>query len=98
MVQTNIGHHHREKSMQHWLDKLVYIFGMLGPFFVIPQVWKIYAEQNASSISLFTWTAGGIPQLIWLSWGVVHNERPVVVLNVFWLAIYLFMAIGKILY
>ena len=109
MVQTNYGHHHHHKrqnrnreisseSYKKILDKLVYIFGMLGPVFVIPQIVKIYAEQNATSISLFTWTVGGIPQIIWLLYGIAHKEKPLIILNIFWILVYVAMSVGKLLY
>lgn len=111
MAQHNIGHFHQhmrerckkineEKPTKYrkTLDKLVYIVGMVGPFILIPQIWRVYSTQDASSLSLLTWGIGIIPNFIWVLYGIEHKEKAITILNILWVTAYILMTIGILLY
>ena len=42
-------------SRDRWknlMDKLIWIFGIVGPILTIPQILKIWVDKNASGVSL----------------------------------------------
>ncbi|MBD3262238.1 MAG: hypothetical protein GF334_11350 [Candidatus Altiarchaeales archaeon] len=85
-------------SFKDFLDKLMYPIGLLGPLMFLPQVVKIYAEKDASSISLISWLLLLIPASLWVLYGLSHRERVIVVCNVAWGLSYILMGLGAILY
>jgi len=42
-------------SRIHLLDNIVLICGVVGPMLAIPQILKIYLEQNAAGVSPVSW-------------------------------------------
>ena len=67
------------------LDKIILPVGLMGPFLGIPQVVKIFVEQDASSIELTSWLLFLIPAGLWTVYGVVHREKPIFVCNASWM-------------
>jgi len=80
------------------MDKFIFIVGVLGPAMAIPQVYKIYSAKNASSISLFSFSAYVFMDIIWLVYGILHKEKPIILVYSLWAIINSIIAVGAILY
>lgn len=82
----NIGFHHHRKNRVHgkrssqW-DKLIYVGAVLGPFAILPQIIKIWSEQDAAGVSIITWGGYLCGAFFWGIYGFVHKEKPIVVAN-----------------
>ena len=50
---------------KRWLDKLIYVFGMLMPLMTLPQVFEIYVNKNSIGVSLVSWAAYTICAIFW---------------------------------
>lgn len=79
-------------------DQFVFWVAFFGPFFTLPQVWEIYSQANASSVSAFSWFAYFLFSIIWLIYGLVHKERPIILANFLGLIFNGLVVIGVILY
>lgn len=97
-------HHHkkkREKPSENYvkkLDQVCLLFSVLMPATTIPQIFKIYSTQDVTGLSLSMWvlyTIGVIPFLIY---GIVHKEKPLVLLNILWLIAQVVIITGILLY
>lgn len=72
---------HPNKNIR-FLDNTCLVFSVLMPATTIPQIWKIFKYQQVDGLSLGMWvlyTIGVIPFLIY---GIVHKEKPLIVLNI----------------
>lgn len=81
-----------------FLDKVCLLFSVLMPATTIPQIWDIFVYQIVDGLSLLMWilyTIGVIPFLIY---GIVHKEKPLIVLNVLWLIAQVTIITGILMY
>lgn len=80
------------------LDKVIYLVGVLGPVMTLPQIIKIFVLQNASGVSFITYFFLTIFSGVWLAYGIVHKEKPIIISNILWIVSELLIVIGTILY
>ncbi len=85
MWQFNSRSHHLQKHphiQDHpLLNKLIYFVSILIPFFTIPQVAKIWYYHNAEGVSLLSWTVYLCASIVWIYYGIVYKEKPIILLN-----------------
>lgn len=82
----------------HLLDKVCLVFSVLMPATTIPQIWRIFEYKEVEGLSLLMWalyTIGVIPFLIY---GIVHKEKPLIILNVLWLIAQIIIIVGILIY
>lgn len=84
--------------MRSYFDKFIYVIGIGGPSMTIPQVIKIWNEKNASGISLIAWFGYTIFAILWLVYGVLHNQKPIIVTNLTIILLNSMVIIGTLLY
>lgn len=85
-------------SWKRLLDKAIIVAGVIGPILSFPQIVFIYANQNASGISPVSWFGWAALNIVWILYGLVHKEPPIVMTYTFWFIINLTVAFGAILY
>ncbi|OGG20342.1 hypothetical protein A3D03_02220 [Candidatus Gottesmanbacteria bacterium RIFCSPHIGHO2_02_FULL_40_13] len=79
------------------MDKSVYLLVVAGITANIPQLTKIWGEKNTAGVSLITWLGFLTGSLFWLSYGLIHKEKPIIISNFFFVLIQLFIVLGLIL-
>lgn len=109
----NLGLHHQQtrkriyKNLEvyphtdkhkNFVDKLVYISSILTPIFTLPQVLKIWIYKSASDVSLFTWGPYLVFAAIWLWYGILHKDKPLIVLNGGLVAVNVAIIVGILLF
>lgn len=80
------------------IDKLVYLAGFFGLAMTIPQITKIWIEQNASGISVISWGSYFVTGLVMIAYGVVHKEKPIIVTYLLWEVFHILIITGTLLY
>ncbi len=80
------------------MDKFVYVIAVIGPFITLPQVFKIWVNQSANGISIFSWTGYSLAAGFWLLYGVIHKEKPIIFANITCLIMNLAVLIGALIY
>jgi len=83
---------------KRYLDKIIYVVGVLGPIMTIPQVLKIWVDKDASGVSGISWFSFLIFAVIWIVYGVVHKEKPIIFTYSLWVLLDIFIIIGIIMY
>lgn len=63
------------------IDLLIYIAAFVGPLVLLPQVVSIYVTRDTSGLFFPTWVMLGVLNLLWISYGRAHDERPIVITN-----------------
>lgn len=72
--------------------------GILGPLITLPQIFKIFALQDATGVSLLTWGMYLVLDIPWIVYGVVHRSRPILITYVLWLIMNALVCTGIVLY
>jgi uncharacterized protein with PQ loop repeat len=105
-----LHHHHKKKRVRRkekklpknkWkatLDKWIYILGLFGPIMTIPQITKIWVDQNAAGVSVVSWSAYLVSAVIWLFYGIFHKEKPIVFIYSIWIVMEIAVVVGVLLY
>ena len=108
MVSANLAEHHlhtRKKVHQNleeyphndkWknkLDTLIYLIAISEPIMTLPQAYTIWIRQSAEGVSLISWSWYLITAFIWLAYGIIHKEKPLILSNSFWIVINLIIVI-----
>ena len=81
-----------------WQVIFGYLAGALITGAFIPQVWRLFKTRRAHDISLpFTLilTCGGF---LWLTYGIVFNQMPIIITNVFTTLLNVLMIVAKLKY
>jgi uncharacterized protein with PQ loop repeat len=81
-----------------FLDKAIYVAGVLGPFFTIPQILKIWMGREALGVSLWSWIGYLALSVVWLIYGMAHKDKPIILMNGLNIVIQIFVILGIIVY
>ncbi len=96
--QKNLEPYPHPTKWKYYLDKVIYAAGLAGPIITIPQIWDIWHNQNASGVSLVSWTGYLFIAFIWLFYGFVHKEKPIIIMYIANIIVQLIVVIGIIKY
>ena len=88
---------HPEKLKNTW-DKVMYCMAILVPLFTSAQIFKIWTTQSAEDVSILAWGTYLINSAMWLIYGILHKEGPIILNNIVCFFINLGVAVGIILY
>ncbi len=81
-----------------WLDKLLILIAVIGPLMALPQLFLVYSAKDATGISALSWGSWAFMNIIWLAYGIVHKEKPIIVTYILWFLVNLLMAIAPFIY
>lgn len=84
--------------VKRMVDVVIYIVGILAPLMAIPQMLKIWIEKAAEGVSLFSWSALLVSAIIWLLYGLLHREKPLIITYVLWIIVDALIVLGIFLY
>lgn len=80
------------------LDRMIYFVGMIGPVMTLPQLKTIWIDHNASGVSAISWGTYTLTSIFWITYGFVHQEKPIIMTYIMWFIINGLVALGVILY
>lgn len=102
MAQTSKAMHHLHKKrpglFNNTIEKLAYAAGMASPIVTLPQLFQIWSNQSAAGISLTTWVSYLVIVIIMTLYGIIHREKPLIIMYAPLVVIDLLIIIGAILY
>ena len=98
MQPHGIHHIHRRKRLDQglepyphsrkfirFLDKFLIAIAVISPFTSLPQLYTIITQKSAIGVSLLSWTLYAIFAIPWLIYGLVHNEKPIIIAYALWI-------------
>jgi len=88
-------HDHRGLDYMH---RIVVVSSIIMPLTTLPQIYKIWAFQNATGISLITWTSYAILAIPLLIFSYVHKIKLIFFMNILWLIVYAAVITGTVRY
>ncbi|MFC1647944.1 SemiSWEET family transporter [Nanoarchaeota archaeon] len=80
------------------LDKTVLAVSIISPLSTLPQVAKIFIEQNAAGVSVLSWFAYMLAAVIWLLYGIAHKVKPIIISNTLWVILDFIVVVGALIY
>ncbi|MFW6285970.1 MAG: hypothetical protein ACOC16_02255 [Nanoarchaeota archaeon] len=102
MAQTSKAMHHLHKKkpglFNNTIEKLAYIAGIASPIVTLPQLIQIWIFKDASGISLITWISYLLIVVIMTLYGIIHKEKPLIIMYGSLIMIDLLIIIGAIIY
>ena len=63
------------------IDGLAYVVGVVGNLAVVPQIIKAW-QSDAPGLAITTWILFIFISLIWLTYAVIHKQRPLIVAQI----------------
>jgi uncharacterized protein with PQ loop repeat len=73
--------------LKRFMDRLIYVVGVAGPAFVVPQTIQIWTTQSIGGLSFITQSAGLVFSFLWLSYGILHREKVIIFSNILWIIV-----------
>lgn len=80
------------------LDKIMPAVALIGPIALIPQALQLYTLRDASDLSPITWILWEVLSFVWLLYGIVHKEVPIIAGNLAYLVLQAIVLIAIFLY
>ena len=90
--------HKSHKGNNHLIDELIYIVAFIGPLMTIPQVTTIWLERKVEGISIITWSSYVVLAIFWISYGLIHKEKPIILANFLFLFVNTTIVIGVLIF
>lgn len=85
-------------KFKNFMDKAVFVVGFFGLFMTIPQITKIWLDQNAAGLSVVSWIAYLVVAITWVLYGLIHKEKPIIVIYSVWIMFHVMIITGISLY
>ena len=84
--------------MNAMIDSIGLLAGLLTTTAFIPQVWKIYRTKSGNDISARMISLFSVGLVLWLIYGILLRSLPLIISNVFTLALTLTIIALKVRY
>jgi len=78
--------------------RLAYITGLIGPLTALPQAISIWTSHQAAGVSLCSATGFAAVAGVWLAYGVVLRQGPIVLSSLLWIILDLAIVSGVLRY
>jgi MtN3 and saliva related transmembrane protein len=63
------------------LDYVIYVAAIAQPLALVPQAVLVLSDGHAAGASPLTWSLLGVIGIMWILYGLVHKEKPIVLSN-----------------
>lgn len=102
MAQSAKAMHHFHKKkpamFNNSIEKLAYVAGIASPIVTLPQLFQIWITKNADGLSLITWVSYLFIVIIMTMYGIIHKEKPLIIMYAPLIVIDILIIIGAIIY
>jgi uncharacterized protein with PQ loop repeat len=86
------------QRLKRVVDRLIYVVGVFVPAMTALQSIKIWIEKDASGIALITWAGYAVCNLIWILYGVLHKENPIIFMYILLFFFNTSIVLGTLIY
>ncbi len=101
---SGLHNFHKRKRTSHsnkfvgFFDHFIYIVAIVIPLMTIPQILKIWVNKSAQDVSLISWIAYLFSALCWLTYSIIHKNKPLIINSALWVLLESFVIVGVIIY
>jgi MtN3 and saliva related transmembrane protein len=93
-IYQNLEEFPSKDPFKRFLDRLIFVVGFLGPLFTIPQLVNVWIAKQVAGVSFASWAAYAALDIVWIVYGFVHKEKPIVFAYMLWFIANAGVAIG----
>ena len=68
------------------IEKFMIVFAIMEPLATIPQIIEIWFRHNTAGVSLVTWIFYSLTSGVWLAYGIIKKDRPLIASGALWSA------------
>jgi uncharacterized protein with PQ loop repeat len=79
-------------------DDGMYAVALVSPVLTLPQVLLIWNQHQTAGVSLFTWSAYTVLSVIWLVYGVLQKQKPLILSQGFALVVDVVVVLGLLIF
>jgi len=101
-IRKRIHQKHEEYQnkdrLNRFYDKFIYFVVIIAPIANIPQLLKVWIEKDASGVSSLSWFFFSGISISWFIYGILHKDKPILLMNAALMVIQVLIAIGAIVY
>lgn len=97
-VHQKLSPYPHPNKFKRYLDKVIFIVAVASPLAAIPQAFKIWTTKQAGDISLLFWLLLLALQFVWLTYGLVHKEKPIILNAMLWIMAEIVIITGILMY
>lgn len=80
------------------LDKMLVVVGIFSAVATIPQLTQIWVGQDATGVSAISWAYYSFAAVVFLIYGIVHKEKPIIINYSIAVVLDVFVTIGAVVY
>ena len=80
------------------IDKIILFVAIIGPLITLPQVLKIWVEQDASGVSALSWSGYSLSSVLWFTYGILHKEKPLIIAGGAGFVVNIAVLVGAVFY
>ena len=85
-------------KLKNLFDKLIYAAAIVGPLVTLPQILKIWMDKSIEGLSIYTWLGFMAISSLWLVYGILHKEKPIIVSSILYFSAYIIIVAGIIIH
>lgn len=79
------------------MDRAMYAIALIAPIMTIPQVIEVF-RKHVQGVSLTTWSAYAGVSFLWLIYGYLHKDKPILITNFFLFCLDSAIVVGVLLF
>jgi uncharacterized protein with PQ loop repeat len=83
---------------KRWYDKYILMVVVAAPLTNLPQLLRVWGGKDATGVSAVSWTFFSLISISWFFYGIIHNDRYIISMNLALMAIQALIALGAIIY
>ncbi len=86
------------KAKPKLIDRAVYFAAITEPALVVPQIIRIFSDQDASGVSLGTWVGFEVMTMIWVLYSIEHRQKMVFISSTLFMVVQGLVIIGGLMH
>lgn len=90
--------HHFSKKEKRSIDRAMMVVAVIHPLTALPQAIEIFANQDATNVSLFTWLSFMAIGVIFTLYAIIHRLKPMIFNQIIWFAVDFLVVAGILIY
>lgn len=79
-------------------DHLIYLAVFVWPIMNIPQLYTVWIEKETAGVNVISWFSFAVVSCLWFVYGILHKEKPIILMNFILILFQLAVAIGVLIY
>ena len=89
-MHTGLHHalHHTHKKSEgktsnliRLIDRSAYLMGAVTIAINVPQLITVWTSPSTAGVSIVSWIGFSLGSLFWIIYGLLHHEKPIIVIN-----------------